>query len=131
VAKGLLRVDVSGYGALQLTEACAPVLRGEQSVEFRRDPAPKTTSTTKKASRDDFAGSPADQALYEALRQRRTELARDQEVPPYVIFHDATLRAMAEHRPTTPAAFGQISGVGAVKLERYGEAFMDVIRAAE
>ena len=131
VAKGLLRVDVSGYGALQLTEACAPVLRGEQAVEFRRDPAPKTTSTTKKASRDDFAGSPADQALYEALRQRRTELARDQEVPPYVIFHDATLRAMAEHRPTTPAAFGQISGVGAVKLERYGEAFMDVIRAAE
>ena len=130
VAKGLLRVDVSGYGALQLTEACAPVLRGEQDVAFRRDPAPKTTSTTKKATREDFAGSPADRELYEALRQRRTELARAQEVPPYVIFHDATLRAMAEHRPTTPAAFGQISGVGAVKLERYGKAFMDVIRTA-
>ncbi len=131
VAKGLLRVDVSGYGALQLTEACGPVLRGEQAVEFRHDPAPKTISTTKKASRDDFAGAPADQVLYEALRQRRTDLARDQEVPPYVIFHDATLRAMVEHRPTTPEAFRQISGVGDVKLERYGEAFMEVIQTAE
>ena len=127
VAKGLLHVDVTGYGALQLTEACRPVLQGDQEVQFREDPEP-VASQTKKATRDDFSGSPADQALFDALRTRRTELAREQDVPPYVIFHDATLRAMVEHRPHSLDAFRQLSGVGDVKLDRYGTAFLDVIR---
>jgi len=127
VAKGMLRVDVTGYGALQLTEACRPVLNGEQEVQFREDPTPATTN--KKAQRDDFSDAPADQALFEALRAQRSQLAREQDVPPYVIFHDATLRAMVEHRPQTLDAFRQLSGVGDVKLERYGTTFLEVIRA--
>jgi ATP-dependent DNA helicase RecQ len=127
VAKGLLHVDITGYGALQLTEACRPVLQGEQTVRLREDPDP-VTNQTKTAQRDDFSDAPADQALFDALRTCRTELARAQDVPPYVIFHDATLRAMVEHRPHSLAAFRQLSGVGDVKLDRYGAAFLEVIQ---
>jgi len=127
VAKGLLHVDITGYGALQLTEACRPVLQGEQTVRLREDPDP-VTNQTKTARRDDFSDAPADQALFDALRTCRTELARAQDVPPYVIFHDATLRAMVEHRPHSLAAFRQLSGVGDVKLDRYGAAFLEVIQ---
>jgi len=129
VAKGLLHVDVTGYGALQLTEACRPVLQGDQDVQLREDPEPVAATQTKKAQREDFSDAPADQALFEALRARRTELARTQDVPPYVIFHDATLRAMVEHRPGSLDAFRQLSGVGDVKLDRYGAAFLEVIQA--
>jgi len=127
VAKGLLHVDVTGYGALQLTEACRPVLQGDQTVRLREDPEP-VASQTKKAQRADFSGTPADQALFEALRQRRSELAREQDVPPYIIFRDDTLRAMVEYRPNSLTAFRQLSGVGDVKRDRYGAAFLDVLR---
>jgi ATP-dependent DNA helicase RecQ len=128
VAKGLLHVDITGYGALQLTESCRSVLQGEQTVRLREDPEP-TINHTKKAKRENFSDTPVDQALFEALRQRRTELAREQDVPPYVIFRDDTLRAMVEHRPDSLTAFRQLSGVGDVKRDRYGEAFLDVIRS--
>ncbi len=129
VARNLLRVDVGGYGALKLTESCRPVLRGEQQVALRKDPRPQRKTKKKKSAAEALPDTPGARALFEALRTRRTELARAQEVPPYVIFHDATLRAMVEHRPTTPAGFGRLSGVGEVKLERYGEAFLEVLRA--
>ncbi len=132
VAADLLKVDVGGYGALKLTDACAPVLRGEQEVELRKDPRPERSAKKEKRTAPDAGlDSPEDQALFEDLREKRTELARAQEVPPYVIFHDATLKAMAAHRPTTLDAFERLSGVGAVKLERYGDAFLDVIRTHE
>jgi ATP-dependent DNA helicase RecQ len=67
------------------------------------------------------------EALFERLRARRKELADQQGVPPYVIFHDKTLAAMAVHRPATRAAMLRISGVGEAKLERYGKAFLEVI----
>jgi ATP-dependent DNA helicase RecQ len=66
--------------------------------------------------------------LFEALRECRTQLAKDQDVPPYVIFNDKTLRAMVEHRPQTKRAFRDLHGVGDVKLDRYGELFLDTIR---
>jgi ATP-dependent DNA helicase RecQ len=69
-----------------------------------------------------------DQALWEALRECRRALAAEQGVPPYVIFHDATLREMCAARPLDLDAFGQISGVGARKRDKYAEAFMRVIR---
>ncbi len=77
---------------------------------------------------DDDVDADVDEALFAALRACRLALAREQAVPPYVIFHDKTLLAMAARRPTTAAALGGISGVGDVKLARYGEAFLDVIR---
>jgi ATP-dependent DNA helicase RecQ len=72
--------------------------------------------------------SPADEALWQALRAKRLELAREQGVPPYVIFHDATLREMAAARPHDRHALSEITGVGTRKLDAYGDAFLAVIR---
>jgi len=128
VAKGLVRVDVSGYGALKLTEACRPVLRGDREVNFREERETTAASSTKTASDDPIPESGPERELFEALRQRRLELAREQDVPPYVIFNDTTLHAMVEHRPETPDDFRRLHGVGDVKLDRYGETFLEVIR---
>jgi ATP-dependent DNA helicase RecQ len=132
VAKGMVQVDVTGYGSLTLTEACRPVLRGNETVEFREtvrdDTESRTTRTTKTATQNGLPEHGPDRDLFEALRERRTQLAQDQEVPPYVIFNDKTLRALVEHRPQTRSAFREIHGVGDVKLERYGELFLDTIR---
>ena len=128
VAKGMVEVDVMGYGALTLTEACRPVLRGHETVAFRDGAAASAAqSTTKTATDDPLPADGPERELFEALRERRTQLAKDQEVPPYVIFNDKTLRAMVEHRPQTRSGFRDLHGVGDVKLDRYGEAFMDVI----
>jgi len=130
VAKGFVDVDVAGYGALTLTEACRPVLRGETTVAFREidGGASAASSTTKTAATDDLPAEGPERDLFEALREQRRALAREQEVPPYVIFNDKTLRAMVEHRPETPSEFRALHGVGDVKLDRYGEIFLDVLR---
>ena len=130
VARGLLKVDMEGYGTLSLTEASRPVLRGEVEVHMRRDLRPKRVK--KPSKRPAAPRPPADpakwsDALWEALRSRRTELAKAQGVPPYVVFHDMSLREMVEQRPTTLEEFARISGVGETKLERYGEAFLALI----
>ena len=134
VARGLLQVDVDGYGALRLTGAARPALRGEVPITLRRDaPAPRARRERRTAAaapdRPRSVADPAHQALFDALRQRRRELATSQGVPPYVIFHDASLVAMADRRPRSLDEFAAIPGVGATKLERYGEIFLEVIRA--
>jgi len=133
VAKGMIRVDVMGYGALTLTEQCRPVLRGEEDVAFRepRGDASTSSSTTKTGSDDPLPDDGPERALFESLRERRRALAREQEVPPYVIFNDKTLRAMVEHRPQTAEEFRALHGVGDVKLERYGETFLAVLQGFE
>ena len=130
-AKGMIQVDISGYGALKLTEACRPVLRGETTVTFRKEPERTTTSTTRRASGDAIPHQGPDRDLFEALREQRMELARRQDVPPYVIFNDTTLHAMVEHRPTTLQEFRRLHGVGDVKQQRYGDTFLSVIRDHE
>ncbi len=131
VAADLLAVEVDGYGSIKLTEAAVPVLKGAQRVEFRKDPRPVKTKkrATTPAGEAFVPETDADKALFDALRDLRLTLARDQGVPPYVIFHDSTLAAMVQHRPTTPAALRTISGIGQVKLERYGDAFLQVVQA--
>ena len=133
VAKGMVSVDVAGYGALTLTETCRPVLRGHESVALRtsvrNNGASSATSTTRTADADDpIPAEGPERELFEALRETRTRLAKEQEVPPYVIFNDKTLHAMVAHRPETPEEFRALHGVGDVKLERYGDAFLGVIR---
>lgn len=130
VAKGLIRVDVAGYGALHLTEACRPVLRGEKRVRFREaigvgEPSSPKTQNTGPAS---LPAEGPERVLFDQLRKRRMELAEKQDVPPYVIFNDKTLRAMVKHRPKTSSTFRSIHGVGDVKLERYGDTFLSIIR---
>ena len=133
VARGLLSVDMEGYGSLRLTEASRPVLRGEEEVLMRHDPRPGRAAKKRKTKEPPPPPDPEtwDEALWDALRARRTELAKAQSVPPYVIFHDATLRAMVHRRPRTLEEFGRLSGVGEAKLARYGEGFLAVIAARE
>ena len=137
VAAGLLAVDIEGHGGLHLTTESRTVLKGERAVMLRQDPplAPGAGRGRDRArrgeARDDTAvDSPPDRELWEALRARRLELAREQGVPPYVIFHDTTLLEMARRRPERLEDLAHISGVGEVKLARYGQAFLDVLARA-
>ncbi|MBF0163780.1 MAG: DNA helicase RecQ [Magnetococcales bacterium] len=138
VAGGFLSVDVEGHGGLHLNENSRPVLRGEQPILFRNDPIPGTASrikerkTDKRQERTRVAATPATPAesdLWEALRAMRMELAREQNVPPYVIFHDATLREIAEVMPTTQEELAEVHGVGSSKLKNYGERVLQVVAA--
>jgi ATP-dependent DNA helicase RecQ len=130
VVQGLLRVDQSRYGALVLTGQSRPVLRGELGVRLREDvrdaPARKKRSKTT-APVDSL--EPADQALFEALRDLRKRIAAEHGVPPYVIFHDATLLQMVEDKPTNAMELLGLNGVGKTKAERYGAAFLAVLAA--
>jgi ATP-dependent DNA helicase RecQ len=130
ISRGLLAVDLEGHGGLRLTDLSRPVLRGEQRLMLRRDAKPEKTKKTKttREARTPFTLE-NDQRLWEALRARRLELARSQGVPPYVVFHDATLAAMVERLPQTLAELAHISGVGERKLAAYGEDFLKVISA--
>jgi ATP-dependent DNA helicase RecQ len=135
-ARGFLTVDPEGYGGLMLTERARPVLKGEVELHLRQETlqrAPgrkraKKTATVAALAADDTLDNEASQALYEELREVRRRLAAEQELPPYVIFHDKTLAAMVVHRPVTPEQFLTLGGVGESKLAKYGEAFMGVIR---
>ncbi len=132
VAADYLSVDVVGYGSIKLTTACGPVLKGQEAVYFRQErEAEPRKKKRRQITRVDYDARPDDDALFQQLRQLRMALARDQGVPPYVVFGDATLWAMVQQRPTDLMAFNALSGVGQVKLERYGELFVDVIRTHE
>ncbi len=127
VARGYLRVDIERFGALQLAEKCRPLLRGEETITLRRD----VKETVEKKPRGQRQIKDDDKALWEALRDCRKQLAEEQGVPPYVIFHDATLMEMLHYRPLAAAQLLQLNGVGQTKLERYGNAFIAVIAAHE
>lgn len=128
-AGGFLEADVEAYGGLRLTEAARPILKGEQSVWLRRDATPEKRSSKAERStrlKEAFAGA-NDDPVWLALKAKRMELAKEQGVPPYVIFHDATLIEILNQKPQDLNTLGQISGVGQAKLERYGKAFLEVI----
>ena len=126
VANAYIAVDFDGYGAFKLTEKCRPILRGEQTLMFRKDIAPEKGKRTKAEKKAITQGQ--DNLLWEALRTKRKELADEQDVPSFVIFHDATLMAMMETKPSNLPQMSTISGVGEKKLELYGEKFLDVLQ---
>jgi len=125
VARGLVAVNFDHFGALQLTESCRPILRGEQPLMLRKDLKAEKVKGSKKTSRE-FAKAD-DTLLWNALRAKRKMLADAQDVPPYVIFHDATLMAMLEAKPTNRQQMSQLSGVGERKLELYAAEFLAVV----
>ncbi|HLV12047.1 MAG TPA: DNA helicase RecQ [Trueperaceae bacterium] len=129
LANGQLVPDPDGFGGLRLGPGAAEVLRGEVEVVLRRDAvAPRTRRRS--GGQDavlDAAASPEDERMFQALRALRTAIAREEAVPPYVVFHDRTLREMVAARPEDLAGLSQVSGVGAAKLERYGERFLAVL----
>ena len=137
VAGGFLESDVEAYGGLKLTEAARPVLRNESEVWLRRDSERNSEIDKRKASKAE-RGSRAKEAyfavsddpLWFILKDKRTELAKEQGVPPYVIFHDSTLLEMVNRRPASLSEMSRITGVGQAKLDRYGDAFLEVLQAA-
>ena len=126
IAAGYLVLDDEGYGSLMLDESCRPILKGKQEVWQR-----KQTKQMIKTQREKAVPLPLqeeDRDLFEALRALRLKLATKQGVPPYVIFHDSTLIALANEKPTQFAALSQISGIGQTKQDRYGQEFLEVIK---
>ncbi len=121
IALGYINVDAERHGALMLTEKCRPVLRGEQTLELRKQSKEEALSNEKKKK---SPVRPQDEPLWEALRGLRMRLAEEAGVPPYVIFHDATLQEMVKKRPISSSDLRYISGVGDQKIKRYGKVFL-------
>ena len=116
MARGFIRVDLERYGTLRLEKKCRPLLRGEETIELRKDVKLKAA---RKKIEIPLSGR-IDASFWEALGQCRRNLAESQGVPPYVIFHDCTLQAMAELLPQTLDEFGQLSGVGETNWRNTG-----------
>ena len=136
LAAGLLEADAEGFGTLRLTAASRAVLSGGQTVRLREDARPVRASRRRRDSQTIVGGGSLgieayEQPLWDALRAVRTQLARQHGVPPYVVFHDATLLAMLRALPANEDELATISGVGEAKLKRYGRDFLAVINAAQ
>ena len=129
-AMGLVEVDIEGHGGLRLGPDCREVLRGERRIELRSD-QPRKRAVKAAARGGEIARNPEVEARFAALRACRMTLAKAQGVPPYVIFHDATLLAIADAVPRTLDELARIPGVGAAKLERYGRIVLAAVSDAE
>ncbi|MGR9421936.1 DNA helicase RecQ [Rhizobium leguminosarum] len=132
LAMGLIRVDHEAYGALKLEPEARAVFKHERQVFFRKD-RPASERRTKKVERSERKSglSGADGSLFEALRVERMAIAKSLGVPPYVVFPDTTLIAFATEKPRSRKELLAISGVGQAKLERYGDAFLEIILAQD
>jgi ATP-dependent DNA helicase RecQ len=133
VAGGYLESDIEAYGGLKLSESARPVLRSESEVWLRRDAEvvkQKISKAGRGANAKEIYSAVSEDPLWYILKAKRTELAREQGVPPYVIFHDSTLLEILNRRPSNIDEMSQISGVGQAKLDRYGDAFLQVLEDA-
>jgi ATP-dependent DNA helicase RecQ len=129
-AAGLISQDIVQHGRWTVTESGWRVLRGQEKVELRQDVLSGDKGARRRQKTPAIAtnGVAVDQTLLNSLKKLRTALARQQQVPAYVIFPDRTLIDMAARRPASLEAMRQVDGVGQVKLERYGAAFLDVVQ---
>jgi len=125
-ASGLIVVDHASHGALTLGEGARAVFKRERSVTLRKDRPKKATEVRRQLANAVQLPEPA-MSVFNALREERLRIAKQQGVPPYVIFHDATLKAMALAMPAHPHDMLNLPGVGQAKLDRYGEAFLAVL----
>lgn len=132
VAQGFLNVDAQGHGSLKIAPQGEAFLRQKDNLALRRA-APKKGRSKSAPTRHATAemGGEPEQRLFDALKAARMALARAQSVPPYVIFHDKTLREMAVSKPQSLDAFATISGIGETKMQRYGVTFLEVIAQHE
>jgi len=125
-AMGLIVVDHANHGALALAASAHPVFKREQTVTLRKDRPKKSLEIRRNLAKAVDVPEHA-RPLFDALREERLRMAKSQGVPPYVIFHDSTLRAMALAQPTHPHDMLNLPGVGQGKLDRYGDAFLAVV----
>jgi ATP-dependent DNA helicase RecQ len=134
VAGDYVEVDLEGYGTFKLNPKSWSVLKEGQKVRLRDDPTPPKTKRDSRRGKSPatppLALDGKEASLFEALRALRANLAREQNLPPYVVFHDSALREMVALRPTTLNEFARVPGVGETKLKRYGPAFLEVLRQA-
>jgi ATP-dependent DNA helicase RecQ len=131
VASHILEVDVAGYGGLRVTPRGRALENDGESVMLRMETLKarsKTKSRTRNVTESTREIASSDLTLLQALKDLRLALARERGVPPYVVFHDATLIELAHHKPSTREAFGEIHGVVASKLKRFADAFLEVIQ---
>ena len=127
IAQNLLHVD-SQHGSLMFTPTSVPLLRGETSLQLRIDRKPRKAERGSRPNVQVLLDDPADRELFDRFRAKRAELAKDQNVPAYVVFPDRTLIELAKARPGTLNDMAHVHGIGAAKLERYGETFLEVIQ---
>jgi ATP-dependent DNA helicase RecQ len=135
IDSGHLQVEGTEYPTLDVTHKGREVLQGIGAVVAKQTEEAQSDLPMKKPSRES-AGSvvaqrtlPVDPQLFERLRRLRTELAEEEDVAPFLIFHDKTLKAIAGYKPVSPAALLEISGIGALKVERYGRRVLEVVNA--
>jgi ATP-dependent DNA helicase RecQ len=133
LAAGWLDTDLAARNGLRLNARSWEILKNETAVFFRRDPEPPKAAARKKSGTASMAAftDAASLGLWEKLRQRRLELAKALNVPPYVVFHDKTLKEMVVRRPVTPDDLLEIPGIGQSKLERFGDPFLEVINGCQ
>ncbi len=127
VARNLVSVNFDHYSVLQLTDACRPILRGEQQLMLRKDSNPVKDKRRKNSNNKLVNKTDINNDIWDALRVKRREIADAQDVPPYIIFNDATLMAMVEAKPTNRHQMALISGVGERKLTLYADQFLAVL----
>jgi ATP-dependent DNA helicase RecQ len=131
IVLGVVAVNHDAFGGLRITPAAEPILRGGEQVSFRRDRTTTAATTVLKKKTERVALGANESGLYEALRAERAKLAREQRVPAYVIFHDATLAAIATAHPGSLDELAAIPGMGKTKIERYGAAILAIMGMAE
>ena len=127
IASGYLSVDIQGHGSLRLSQTSRPILRGETSLRFRVEQKPEKKK--RKITKTAFELTDQQQSLWDQLRLLRKEIADNQGVPAYVVFHDATLMEMVEQQPQNLTQMSQINGVGEAKLTNYGQQFIDLLNS--
>jgi ATP-dependent DNA helicase RecQ len=121
--------DEDGYGGLCLTAKARPLLRGEEKLWLRQELKPEGKAVEKKYERTSrLSFRELDKVLWEKLRAKRLELAQNENVPPYYIFHDSTLAEMVKYRPRDLDEFARLSGVGKYKLGRYAQPFLEILQ---
>ncbi len=128
---GVIALDITGYGTWTVTDAGWRVLKGDTRIELRADTLKPATRKTGRAAANAAAladGAVGDTALFEALKRRRSELAKAQRVPAFVVLADKTLIDLARRKPATAAEMSAVHGVGEAKLRQYGDIFLDAIR---
>ena len=128
IALGYLYSDAEQYGAIKLDPRCKPLLSGQESLQLRKHEPREKTRSGGKSKAASASVRMADQPLFEALREYRREQAERQGVPPYVILHDKTLKAIAEIRPGNISRLSQIIGIGAKKIELYGDDLLEIVQ---
>lgn len=130
IASGMVKVDHEAYGGLVLNAISQKILKGEMEVFFRDDPSLSKPSPKKKTKETVIQKeiSSVDEKLWHALKELRLDLSKKHKVPPYMIFHDRSLKDMIDKKPNNLEAFSEVSGVGAHKKKKYGDKFLEVIK---